>query len=51
MNAGHEIITIEGLSSGDGDLHPMQQAFIDHDCWFSRGTEPVGVRIKSWTAL
>jgi xanthine dehydrogenase YagT iron-sulfur-binding subunit len=33
MNAGHEIITIEGLSSGDGDLHPMQQAFIDHDAF------------------
>jgi len=23
----------------------------DHECWFPRGTEPVGVRIKSWTAL
>lgn len=21
------------------------------DCWFPRGTEPVGVRIKSWTVL
>jgi xanthine dehydrogenase YagT iron-sulfur-binding subunit len=28
---GHEVTTIEGLSPADGDLHPMQQAFIDHD--------------------
>lgn len=27
---GHEVTTIEGLSDGD-TLHPMQQAFIDHD--------------------
>ena len=26
---GHEVTTIEGLSNGT--LHPMQQAFIDHD--------------------
>ncbi len=26
---GLEVTTIEGLS-GDGDLHPLQQAFIDH---------------------
>lgn len=26
-----EIVTIEGLVNGDGTLHPMQQAFIDHD--------------------
>lgn len=25
------VLTIEGLSSDDGRLHPMQQAFIDHD--------------------
>jgi len=25
------VLTIEGLSGPDGDLHPMQQAFIDHD--------------------
>ncbi|MGN8097088.1 (2Fe-2S)-binding protein [Methylobacterium radiotolerans] len=25
------IVTIEGLASGDGTLHPMQQAFVDHD--------------------
>src|SRR6202167_5310761 len=27
---GREVITIEGLAS-DGVLHPLQQAFIDHD--------------------
>ena len=28
---GHDVTTIEGLSSNDVALHPMQQAFIDHD--------------------
>lgn len=28
--AGRVVTTIEGIASGD-DLHPMQQAFIDHD--------------------
>jgi xanthine dehydrogenase YagT iron-sulfur-binding subunit len=28
---GKNITTIEGLSPAQGDLHPMQQAFIDHD--------------------
>ena len=27
---GHEVTTIEGLADGDR-LHPMQQAFVDHD--------------------
>jgi xanthine dehydrogenase YagT iron-sulfur-binding subunit len=30
--AGREVVTIEGLAEGDG-LHPMQQAFIDHDAF------------------
>jgi len=29
---GHEVATIEGLAS-DGDLHPMQRAFIEHDAF------------------
>ena len=29
---GHQITTIEGLAGGDR-LHPMQQAFIDHDAF------------------
>ena len=28
---GKKITTIEGLAASDGSLHPMQQAFIDHD--------------------
>lgn len=28
---GRTVTTIEGLASEDGPLHPMQQAFIDHD--------------------
>lgn len=28
---GAEVVTAGGLASGDGDLHPVQQAFLDHD--------------------
>jgi isoquinoline 1-oxidoreductase subunit alpha len=28
---GREITTIEGLAAADGTLHPLQQAWIDHD--------------------
>jgi xanthine dehydrogenase YagT iron-sulfur-binding subunit len=28
---GRKITTIEGLAPGDGRLHPVQQAFLDHD--------------------
>ena len=28
---GRQVTTIEGLSPEGGELHPMQQAFIDHD--------------------
>src|SRR6266550_9048956 len=30
MHDGHRITTIEGLES-DGDLHPLQEMFIEHD--------------------
>jgi xanthine dehydrogenase YagT iron-sulfur-binding subunit len=30
--AGHQVTTIEGLAEGDR-LHPMQQAFLDHDAF------------------
>jgi xanthine dehydrogenase YagT iron-sulfur-binding subunit len=32
MQDGRQVTTIEGLAS-DGTLHPMQQAFIDHDAF------------------
>jgi xanthine dehydrogenase YagT iron-sulfur-binding subunit len=32
MHQGSEIITIEGVASGDG-LHPLQAAFVDHDAF------------------
>ncbi len=33
MAQGREITTIEGITGPDGALHPMQQAFIDHDAF------------------
>ena len=32
MKDGAEVTTIEGLANGEG-LHPLQQAFIDHDAF------------------
>ena len=32
MQNGHDVTTIEGLADGD-TLHPLQQAFIDHDAF------------------
>lgn len=29
--AGHAVTTIEGVAAPGGPLHPLQQAFIDHD--------------------
>jgi xanthine dehydrogenase YagT iron-sulfur-binding subunit len=33
MAEGHDVTTVEGLAAADGTLHPMQQAFIDHDAF------------------
>jgi xanthine dehydrogenase YagT iron-sulfur-binding subunit len=30
---GHQVSTVEGLARADGQLHPMQQAFVDHDAF------------------
>jgi xanthine dehydrogenase YagT iron-sulfur-binding subunit len=30
---GRAVTTIEGIANGSGELHPMQQAFIDHDAF------------------
>lgn len=30
---GADVVTVEGLAHPDGGLHPMQQAFIDHDAF------------------
>ena len=32
MQDGKRVTTIEGLANG-GELHPMQQAFVDHDAY------------------
>lgn len=28
---GRKVVTVESLSTGDGDLHPLQAAFVEHD--------------------
>jgi len=33
MKDGATVTTIEGLAAADGTLHPLQQAFIDHDAF------------------
>jgi xanthine dehydrogenase YagT iron-sulfur-binding subunit len=33
MKDGADVTTIEGLARDDGTLHPLQQAFIDHDAF------------------
>jgi xanthine dehydrogenase YagT iron-sulfur-binding subunit len=33
MQNGHEVTTIEGMAPEPGTLHPLQQAFIEHDAF------------------
>lgn len=33
MKEGSEITTIEGIAPGEGELHPLQKAFIEHDAF------------------
>jgi xanthine dehydrogenase YagT iron-sulfur-binding subunit len=33
MAQGKTVTTVEGLANGTGELHPMQQAFVDHDAF------------------
>lgn len=33
MKEGSQITTIEGIGQGEGRLHPLQEAFIDHDAF------------------
>src|SRR5512133_2965145 len=28
--AGKQVVTIEGLATAEGNLHPLQQAFVEH---------------------
>jgi xanthine dehydrogenase YagT iron-sulfur-binding subunit len=37
---GRAVTTIEGLAGSDGDLHPMQEAFIRHDAFQCGGCTP-----------
>jgi xanthine dehydrogenase YagT iron-sulfur-binding subunit len=30
---GREVVTVEGLAGPDGDLHPVQRAFAEHDAF------------------
>ncbi|GGY99912.1 (2Fe-2S)-binding protein [Streptomyces poonensis] len=30
---GREVVTVEGLGDGDGEVHPLQQAFLDRDAF------------------
>ncbi|MDJ1492676.1 (2Fe-2S)-binding protein [Cytophagaceae bacterium DM2B3-1] len=33
MKEGSDITTIEGIAPADGELHPLQKAFIEHDAF------------------
>src|SRR5262249_34589562 len=40
------VTTIEGLAAADCTLHPMQQAFIDHDASSNAVYHATGIRIR-----
>jgi xanthine dehydrogenase YagT iron-sulfur-binding subunit len=33
MHSNDDIVTVEGLAPGKGELHPMQSAFLEHDAF------------------
>ena len=47
--AGAEVVTIEGLAQ-NGNLHPIQQAFIDHDA-LQCGFCTAGMILKTYSLL
>ena len=46
---GKEVLTIEGLA-GDGELHPLQQAFVEHDALQCGFCTP-GMILKAYSLL
>jgi aerobic-type carbon monoxide dehydrogenase small subunit (CoxS/CutS family) len=51
MKEGATVTTIEGLVE-DGSLHPLQQAFIDHDAFQSGYCKPMNKSISNpWRAI
>ena len=47
--AGTEVVTVEGLAKG-GELHPLQQAFIDHGA-FQCGYCTLGILLDGFALL
>jgi aerobic-type carbon monoxide dehydrogenase small subunit (CoxS/CutS family) len=51
MAERHEITTIEGPARPSDELHPMQQAFIDHDAFQCGYCTPGQIIHDNWTRL
>ena len=47
---GAEVVTVEGLQAADGALHPLQEAFLDHQA-FQCGYCTPGILMMSKTLL